>query len=58
MKVSERTFYHEGTGTCVLMVNRRDALAAVWNVPFQREDEWYAEAVKETASIIWRFYAY
>ena len=54
MKVSERTFYHEGTGTCVLMVNRKDALAAVWNVPFRKEDEWYAEAVKDTASIIWK----
>jgi len=56
MKVSERTFYHEGTGTCVLMVNRKDALAAVWNVPFRKENEWYAEAVKETASIIWKNY--
>jgi len=53
MCVSEKTIYHEGLGTCVLMVNRKDKLAAVWDVPFFYENEWYAEAVKGIASIIW-----
>lgn len=53
MRVSEKTIYHEGVGTCVLMANRKDGLAAVWDVPFFYENEWYAEAVKETATIIW-----
>lgn len=53
MRVSRKTIYHEGTGTCVLMVNRKDRLAAVWDTPFWTEYEWYAEAVKDTATIIW-----
>lgn len=54
IRVSKRTIYHEGLGVCVLMVNRRDRFAAVWNMPFKREDEWYAEAASEPATIIWK----
>lgn len=53
MHISKKTIYHEGAGTCVLMVNRKDRLAAVWDTPFWTEQEWYAEPIKDTATIIW-----
>ena len=49
----EGTMYHEGAGPCMLMVNRREGLAAAWDAPFFTEQLWYAEPTRDTASIIW-----
>lgn len=54
MKVGERTIYHEGAGPRMLMVNRKERLAAVWDVPFWTEHDWYVEPVRDTANMIWR----
>lgn len=53
LRVGEHTIYHEGAGACVLMVNRKKHLAAVWDTPFWNEDEWCTEAITDTANIIW-----
>lgn len=53
LRLGEHTMYHEGTGPCMLMVNRKEKLAAVWDAPFWTEREWYAEPVRDTANIIW-----
>lgn len=52
LQVGEGTMYHEGAGPCMLLVNRRKRLAAVWDAPFWTEREWYAEPVTDTAKII------
>lgn len=52
----EKTMYHEGAGTCVLMVNRKEGLAAVWDTPFYTEHVWYPEPIRDTANIIWRYH--
>lgn len=53
LHVGEKTLYHEGAGACMLMVNRRERLAAVWDVPFWTEYDWYPEPLWDTAGIIW-----
>ncbi len=53
LRLGEHTMYHEGAGPCMLMVNRKEKLAAVWDVPFWTEQEWYASPVRDTANIIW-----
>lgn len=53
MQIGEQTLYHEGTGPCMLMVNRKGKFTAVWNTPFFSENDWYAEPIKDTANIIW-----
>ncbi len=52
--VGERTIYHEGSGACMLMVNREKHLAAAWTVPFTDPCGWCEEAVKGTADVVWR----
>ncbi len=54
LHLGRHTMYHEGTGPCMLMVNRKEKLAAVWDAPFWSEQEWYAEPVRDTANIIWK----
>lgn len=56
MRLGERTMYHEGTGPCMLMVNRKEKLVAVWDAPFWAEQEWCASPVRDTANIIWADY--
>ncbi|MCI8308336.1 MAG: beta-lactamase family protein [Lachnospiraceae bacterium] len=51
--MGEGTIYHEGSGACMLLVNRTKRLAAAWSTPFCREDVWCDEAVKGTAGVIW-----
>lgn len=51
--ISENVLYHEGHGACMLMIDREEKFVAVYRTQFVDEDEWYAEAVKGTASIIW-----
>lgn len=53
LRLGERTMYHEGTGPCMLMVNRKEKLVAVWDAPFLSEREWYIEPVRDTANIIY-----
>lgn len=54
LRLGEHTMYHEGAGPCMLMVNRKEKLAAVWDAPFWTEHDWYAEVVKDTPNIIWQ----
>ncbi len=49
---AERTIYHEGAGACMLLVNRKERLAAAWSVPFADRSVWVEEAVKGTAGVI------
>lgn len=53
LHIGKQTLYHEGAGACMLMVNRKERLAAVWDVPFWAENDWYAEPLTGTANIIW-----
>lgn len=52
--VGERTIYHEGAGACMLLINRKERLAAAWNTPFTDKSSWCEEAVKGTASVLWK----
>lgn len=51
--VSEGVVYHEGSGACVLMIDRDEQFVAVYRTQFTNEDDWYAEGARATASIIW-----
>lgn len=53
MMLSENTIYHEGAGTCALMVDREEDFAAMFQTSFRKEFDWNHRAVKGTASIIW-----
>lgn len=53
MMLSENTLYHEGAGTCALLVDREEDFAAMFQTSFRREFDWNHRAVKGTASIIW-----
>lgn len=53
--VGARSIYHEGAGASMLLVNREKRLAAVWTTPFAAKNEWCEEAVKGTASIVWKY---
>ncbi|MBQ9767350.1 MAG: beta-lactamase family protein [Lachnospiraceae bacterium] len=53
--VGEGSIYHEGAGACMLLVNRKERLAAAWDVPFMDRSCWCEEAVKGTASVIWEY---
>ncbi|MBP5609159.1 MAG: hypothetical protein J6X66_12960, partial [Lachnospiraceae bacterium] len=50
--LSEGTIYHEGAGTCVFLVDRREDFAAMYQTSFCKEFDWDARAVKEVATII------
>ena len=52
--VGEGTIYHEGSGACMLLVNRQKHLAAAWTTPFVDSEAWCQEAVKGTASELWK----
>ena len=51
--VGEGSIYHEGSGACMLLINRKERLAAAWQVPFTDRHGWCEEAVKGTASVVW-----
>lgn len=53
MMLSENTIYHEGAGTCALIVDREEDFAAMFQTSFRKEFGWDHRAVKATASIIW-----
>jgi len=53
--VGERTIYHEGSGASMLLVNREKRLAAAWTTPFVDRGRWCEEAVKGTASVVWKY---
>lgn len=43
---------HEGAGSCSLVIDPAEQLAAAWFVPF-RPGEWYAEGLWNVSNIIW-----
>lgn len=53
--VGEKTMYHEGAGASLLLVNRKEQLAAAWSTPFWDRESWQEEAVKGTATILWNW---
>lgn len=53
--VGERSIYHEGSGASMLLVNRKERLAAAWSTPFTDPSGWCEEAVKGTASVLWKY---
>lgn len=53
--VGEGTIYHEGAGASMLIINRQKRLAAAWVTPFTDSDAWCEEAVKGTASVLWKY---
>lgn len=53
--VGARTIYHEGAGASMLLVNRKERLAAAWSTPFADQIGWCEEAVKGTADVLWKY---
>lgn len=51
--VSENVIFHEGSGTSVFLVDKKEDFVAVFQTSFPEENGWNHEAVKGTASIIW-----
>lgn len=51
--LSEGTVYHEGAGSCVLLIDRQEDFTAMFQTSFRKEFDWNWKAVKGTASIIW-----
>lgn len=49
---TEGSYYHEGYGTCCLLVDPLEKLAAVWFAQFEGE-QWHAEALSNVSAIIW-----
>ena len=49
---SEGTYMHEGAGSCSLVIDPAEQLAAAWFVPY-RPGEWYAEGLWNVSNIIW-----
>lgn len=49
---SKGTYMHEGAGSCSLVIDPAEQLAAAWFVPF-RPGEWYAEGLWNVSNIIW-----
>jgi CubicO group peptidase (beta-lactamase class C family) len=43
---------HEGAGTCAIMIDRKENFVAVWTAQFH-DEEWYAHALRNVASIMW-----
>lgn len=51
--LSENVIYHEGSGTCVFLVDKEEDFVAMFQTSFRKEFDWNHRAVKGTASIIW-----
>lgn len=51
--VSDQVISHEGSGTCVFLVDKKEDFTAMFQTSFPDENSWCHEAVKGTASIIW-----
>jgi len=51
--VSENVIFHEGSGSCAFMVDKKEDFVVMFQVSFPDEKTWYWDALKGTASIIW-----
>ncbi|MDD7348523.1 MAG: serine hydrolase [Clostridiales bacterium] len=51
--ISDSVIYHEGSGACVFLVDKKEDFVAVYQTSFPKEEGWSHRAVKATASIIW-----
>lgn len=51
--VSEGVLYHEGHGSCMLMIDREEDFVAVYRTQFKNKDDWFVEGARGTASILW-----
>ena len=51
-ELSEGTIYHEGAGTSVFLVDRKENMTAMFQTSFKHEFDWDARAVKGIASLI------
>jgi CubicO group peptidase (beta-lactamase class C family) len=49
---SKGTFFHEGAGSCCLMVDPIEKLVAAWFVPYTN-DQWFAHGLYNVSTIIW-----
>lgn len=52
MLYTEGSYYHEGFGTCCLLIDPIEKLAAVWFAQFEG-DQWHAEALFNVSAIMW-----
>lgn len=50
--LEEKGGVHEGAGSCSLVIDPAEQLAAAWFVPY-RPGEWYAEGLWNVSNIIW-----
>lgn len=51
--LSDNVIFHEGSGTCVFIVDKEEDFVAMFQTSFRKEFDWCHRAVKGTASIIW-----
>lgn len=51
--VSDQVISHEGSGTCVFLVDKKEDFTAMFQTSFPDENSWCHDAVKGTASVIW-----
>ena len=51
-ELSEGTIYHEGAGTSVFLVDRKENMTAMFQTSFRHEFDWDVRAVKGIASIL------
>ncbi len=49
---SNHVFFHEGAGSCCLMMDPVEDFVAAWFVPFTH-GAWYAEGLRHVSNIIW-----
>lgn len=49
---SKGTYFHEGAGSCCLMIDPEEHLVSAWYVPY-RNGAWYAEGLYNAANIMW-----
>lgn len=47
------TFYHEGAGSCSLLIDPKEKLVAAWFVPYLPQNSWYPEGLYNAANIMW-----
>ncbi len=47
------TFYHEGAGSCSLLIDPTEKLVAAWFVPYLPAGSWYPQGLYHAANIMW-----
>ena len=47
------TFYHEGAGSCSLLIDPKEKLVAAWFVPYLPAGSWYPQGLYHAANIMW-----